>query len=107
LRVPVATYAPWSLRLGMPGGVDELRDFTGTWIPFAQSDDQAGALGDPRPSLAAAYGSKEDYMKRARAAARDLVLEGFLLSEDVPRALARTEELWDWVAASAPEPPAN
>ncbi|NNF26596.1 MAG: hypothetical protein HKN73_05140 [Gemmatimonadetes bacterium] len=107
LRVPVATYAPWSLRLGMPGGVDELRDFTGTWIPFAPSDGVAGALGDPRPSVAAAYGSKDDYMKRARAAARDLVLEGFLLSEDVPRALARAEELWDWVAASAPEPPAN
>ena len=107
LRVPVATYAPWSLRLGMPGGVDELRDFAGMWIPLAPTDDAARAIEDPRPSLAASYGSREEYLKRARAAARDLVLEGFLLSEDVPRALARAQELWDWVAASVPDPPSN
>ena len=105
LRVPVATYAPWNLRLGMPGGVDELRDFTGTWIPLAPSPESAEVLGDPRPSLPELYGSKDDYLRRARAGARDLVLEGFLLSEDVPRVLTRAEDLWDWVERQPSEVP--
>lgn len=100
LRVPVATYTPWSLRQGFEGGEDALLDFTGTWIPLPPDGEEGEEESDPRPALSDLYPTREAYMKRARAAARDLVLEGFLLSEDVPRVLARAEALWD-LAASA------
>ena len=97
LRVPLATYAPWSLRHGYVGGADELMDFRGTWIPLPRTPEEAAEDGDTRPAVATLYGSREAYRKRVRAAARDLVLEGFLLSEDVPRVLFRADELWELV----------
>lgn len=97
LLVPLATYTPWSLRLGAPGAVDELRDFQGTYVPLPQDEVARRASGDPRPSAQALYGTNEAYLKRARAAARRLVLAGYLLSEDVPRVLVRAQEHWAFV----------
>jgi len=97
LLVPVATYAPWSLRWGYPAATDELVDFLGTYIPFPASDAAGRAAGDPRPSLEALYGGKERYLAEARRAAAALVGRGFLLDGDVARVLVRAEREWEWV----------
>ncbi len=34
LRVPIATYTPWNLRIGMAGNNGELTNFRGTYLPF-------------------------------------------------------------------------
>ena len=110
ILVPVATYAPWCLRIGVPGGVGELADFYGTWCPLARTKSEREATGDPRPSLEELYASKEDYLERARQAARNLVARRFLLEEDIPRVLARAEEQWTWIFANpfpVPEPSAD
>jgi len=55
----------------------------GSFIAFAAT--QAGRGADPRPSLQERYGSKANYVKQVEAAARQLLREGFLLSEDAER----------------------
>lgn len=104
VRVPVATYAPWNLRVGFPEGTThELTNFRGTFVPLPRDEEEAEAAGDPRPSLETLYHSKEAYLTRVAAAARDLVEKGVLLSEDVGRVVVRAEALWDWVM-EAPDP---
>ncbi len=97
LQAPLATYAPWNLRTGYPAATDELVDFLGTWIPFPRTEAERKAGGDPRPSLEALYGTKERYLQVAGRAATSLAERGLLLGEDIPRALARAEDLWNWV----------
>jgi hypothetical protein len=105
LRVPIATYLPWSLRgPGAPAYPDELSDFLGTFVPFPRTEAERRASGDPRPSLEALYGNRTDYMKRVVVAVQDLLNRGLLLPEDAGRAGVRAAELWDWWMASGPGP---
>ncbi|MFQ5537260.1 MAG: alpha/beta hydrolase domain-containing protein [Gemmatimonadota bacterium] len=97
LRVPVATYAPWSLRWGYPAARNELADFRGTWIPLPATEAERRRRGDPRPSLESLYGSRARYVQLLRLAARELAEEGFLLPEDVNQVMERGERLWDWL----------
>jgi Alpha/beta hydrolase domain len=97
LRAPLATYTPWALRTGFPGGTEELMDFTGTFVPLPRDEAERRARSDPRPSIEAIYGNREGYMERARQAAAQLAAEGFLLPGDVTRVLSRAEKMWDWV----------
>lgn len=92
---PLATYTPWSLRLGRAGPQHELNDFTGLYIPLPRTEAEREAAGDPRPSLEALYGSKAGYVRRLREAAVRLVSRGLLLAEDVQPALERIEAAWD------------
>jgi len=101
LRAPVATYAPWNLRVGYPAAQDELVDFLGTWIPLPANETERARTGDPRPSLAALYGARDDFMARVRQAAADLSAEGFLLPGDEPVAVSRAAAMWDWVQQHA------
>lgn len=93
---PLATYTPWSLRTGLPGPQDELRDFFGTWLPFAKDDNARG--DDPRPSVSALYKNKDEYLARAKQATKELVERGYLLEEDTPRVMERAEKTWDEIA---------
>jgi len=97
LRVPLATYAPWSLRRGAPAATDELRDFTGTFAPLPRTPEEAGESGDTRPSVKVLYGSEEGYMERVRTAVRSLVEDRLLLPRDLSSAIARAEALWAFV----------
>ena len=101
VRAPLATYTPWCLRVGYPGGANELTDFYGTFIPLPRTDAERTQTGDPRPSIESMYASRNDYLARVRDEARVLVAEGFLLPEDQPYALERAARYWDWIKAEA------
>lgn len=90
ILAPVATYTPWSLRIGLPGPQSELRDFVGMRIPLPSTR----AEGDARPGIGELYGSKEDYAEKAAMAAERLVREGFLLEEDLERVLEAARGRW-------------
>ncbi|MCI0400674.1 MAG: hypothetical protein L0Z68_05165 [Gammaproteobacteria bacterium] len=98
LRVPLATYTPWSLRLGLPGDSHELMDFIGMDIPFPWTQLKRRQTHDPRPCVESLYASRSDFLARVRLAAESLVRDGFLLPEDVPRVLARSDRTWQWLA---------
>lgn len=99
LLAPLATYAPWLLRGG--GGTDagELVDFLGTYVPLPRTEGERQRTGDDRASLERRYPEKRAYLDAATRAADSLVAAGLLLREDVPRALARAEQHWDWLTS--------
>jgi len=101
VRVPLATYTPWSLRTGLPGPQGELADFRGTFIPLPWDAAEKRRTGDPRPAVRSLYDGRDDYLREARAAARALVQDGLLLEEDVERVMRRAGELWDWMEERA------
>lgn len=70
----------------------------GSTIPFARDAAERVRRGDPRPSVAERYASREAYLERVRAAAEALVAVRHMLAEDVEAAVARGGRLWDWVA---------
>ncbi len=92
--VPLATYTPWSLRLGMPGPTDELRDFVGMTIPLPGTREERVAREDPRPSIAELYESKQAFLDTVRLAGEQLVHDGFMLGEDLPRAIEAASRRW-------------
>jgi hypothetical protein len=97
ILAPLATYTPWNLRIGYPGGTDELTDFTGTYIPLPRNDSVAEEAGDARPSISSMYRDKAGYLTAAQQAAELLVAQGFLLQEDVAAVVQRSGQHWDWV----------
>jgi len=82
LQVPLGTHTGWNLRRK-----DFMEDrscfLEGSFVAFAATKAERGA--DPRPSLEERYASKANYLKQVEAAARQLLREGFLLSEDAER----------------------
>ncbi len=93
IAVPLGTYTPWALRIGMAGPKDELRDFYGTWLPLSKTaNDQ-----DARPSIADRYTGKDDFLEKAKSVAKSLTGAGYLLEEDVPRVMNRAAQTWDWI----------
>jgi hypothetical protein len=99
LRVPLATYAPWSLRIGAPANQDEIDDFWGTYIPLPVSRAEKQSTGDPRPAIGVLYDGRADYMQQVRQAADALIDEGFLLPDDRDRVIDRAGAAWDWAHA--------
>ena len=95
IRVPLATYAPWSLRVGLPGPQDELADFRGTTIPLPQGQQERQRTGDPRPAIESLYPSRAAYLTEVEAAAIELIEEGFLLEHDKDRVLEAAADRWD------------
>ena len=89
LSVPLATHTGWNLRHESVGNPDLVIGITGGlagWtLPFAATRAEREANGDTRLSIDERYASREEYLSRVRAAARELVAAGYVLAEDLPR----------------------
>jgi hypothetical protein len=83
VTVPVGTHTGFDPRHPDTGGAGQLLDYLGSTVPFAATEDERVARGDPRPSVAARYADRADYLDQVRAAARVLVADRLLLEEDV------------------------
>jgi hypothetical protein len=79
IAVPLGTYTGWNVYRAQP---DELADRDGSLIPFARTQAEREAAGDPRPALAERYGAREAYIAKVEAAAAALVAERLLLPAD-------------------------
>ena len=97
VRVPLATYTPWSLRSEFAGGKNELVDFRGNFIPLPRTEEEKVQRGEPRPSSFSLYKSRDDYLSKIREAAGSLVRERFLMPEDKAYVIKRAESYWDWI----------
>ena len=60
----------------------------GAYIPLPDTPEERKATRDPRRSVLERYASKEAYVAAIKAAAEKLATEGFMLQEDVERAIA-------------------
>jgi Alpha/beta hydrolase domain len=98
LQVPLATYTGWNLRDPSIGAPDLRLSFLGSFLPFARTASDRKVSGDPRPSIAERYVSREEYMGKFAEAAMNLVRDRFLLREDLPAVLERGQREWNEIA---------
>src|SRR5262249_44128412 len=74
VQAPLGTYTGWSVRRrGLGHGA--MVSLTGSYIPFADSEEERLQTGDPRPSVLARYESAKAYVAAIRRAAEALVAE--------------------------------
>ncbi len=92
VEAPLGTCTGWNLR-ARGFGHGAMHEFTGSYVPFPDTDSEAAMTGDPRASLLARYGDAGGYQRAIEAAARRLVDERLMLEEDVDRVVARAR---DW-----------
>jgi len=71
----------------------------GTTLPFAATEGER-ARGDPRPSIAARYSDRDDYVAKARAAATALAAARYILDEDIDLAVELAAKRYDVLARS-------
>ncbi len=95
VAVPVATHAGFNVRHPASGGSGQILEYIGLTLPFAKDEAARGQRGDPRPSIEARYGGRDDYLERVGAAARALVEARLLLAEDIEVCVGIAAERYD------------
>ena len=81
LAAPIATHTGWNLRRA-GFAEDEQCAGTGSFIPFATSDAERQASGDPRRSVEERYPDHQAYVRAVSEAADALVRDRLLLRRD-------------------------
>ena len=95
LRVPLGTFTGWNPRHPDQGAPGDLMSMMGSTLPFCRDADERARRGDPRPSIAERYASRDQYLARVRAACAELVGFRHMLAEDVDAVVARAGRQWD------------
>jgi hypothetical protein len=96
VAVPLGTYTGWNLRAAEYGAEGMLAGLEGMYLPFAATAAERRERGDPRPSVAERYTTRDIYIARVADAALELHEDGFLLPEDVTTILrvATRRQFW-------------
>ncbi len=87
VTVPLATYTGWALRSGV--WANDGCESAGQYIPFARTEAERMASGDPRPSIEERYPSFGQYYSGVIRAIDGLVKDRLMLCEDADDAQAR------------------
>jgi hypothetical protein len=87
VTVPLATYTGWSLRRGVHA--NDGCEANGQFIPFAMTEAERAAKGDPRASVENRYPTFAAYHAKVRDALNDMVEDRLLLCEDTASEEAR------------------
>jgi hypothetical protein len=90
LLVPIGTYTGWNelaAGYGKGGGCG----FIGGFIPFARTEADRRAAGDPRPSLAERYRDHAGFVARVKTVAGEQVAQGWLLPGDAEKLIRQAE----------------
>jgi len=99
LAAPLATFTGWNPRHPEQGAAGDLMQMMGSTLVFARTREERERHGDPRPSIAERYASREAYLAAVRAAAVALASARHALAEDVVAMVERAGRRWDWVMA--------
>jgi hypothetical protein len=84
VEVPLGTYNGWSLRREGFAEGDQFWN-TGSFVPFARTEAEREASGDPRPSIEERYPTHEAYVDAVRRVCEARVAERLMLQEDADR----------------------
>jgi hypothetical protein len=95
ITVPVATYTGWNLRHPAIGGPGQTLSLLGSTFPFPATPAERQSSGDPRPSIAERYPTREEYLRRVQHAAKALVAQRYLLAEDLPTITEQAAQRYD------------
>ncbi len=102
MLVPLGTRTGFNTRNEAAGFPWATGRWDGAFVPFARTEAERQAAGDPRPSLAARYASRADYEAKLRAAAATVVAHRFLLVDEVDALVAEAGSLYDRIMAHDP-----
>jgi hypothetical protein len=102
IRAPLGTYAGWNRMADETGFGWALDRFQGSFQPFARTEAERRAAGDPRPSLEARYPTRDAFVAATRAAAVGAVADRTLLAEDVNGVVGGQTAFYDRIMAHAP-----
>ena len=83
VSVPIATHTGFAPRHDSNGGDGQILEYMGSSVPFAQTEAIRDKTADPRPSIEARYADRDDYLAKISDAAKGLVAERHLLTEDI------------------------
>jgi hypothetical protein len=100
--LPLGTRTGFNTRNEAAGFSGATGRWDGSFLPFARTEAERRASGDPRPSLDARYVSRAAYEEKVRAAAADVVRRGFLLPQDVDALVSEAGGLYDRIMARDP-----
>ena len=95
VAVPLGVFTGWNPRHPEQGAPGDIMSMMGSTLPFARTAAERARGGDPRPSIAERYPSRDDYLRRVRAAAVALVSARHMLAEDVDGVMERAARQWD------------
>ena len=105
LQAPLGTYTGWALLKPGEGGPD-LCGQNGQFFPFAATEAERLAAGDPRPSLEKRYASAAAYRAQVAAAIAAQVRARLMLAEDGPAVLADAVDQYTRHSLRGPDAPA-
>ena len=94
VAVPLATYTGWNLFNAESGPPTLLSSMQGSYIPLPKTRIDGERAKDPRPSIEERYPSREQYLARVSAAARELVQQGYLLEDDIVKVVELANDHW-------------
>jgi len=101
VAAPLATFMGWNLRKDS----EVMAGIVGSTLPFAETEEDRAAEGDPRPSIQARYPSRQSYLNAVRTAAMALMEDRLLLAEDLDRCVAAGGKRWDKRPGAASKQP--
>lgn len=102
LVAPLGSRTGWNVRAAETGFGDYQGRFDGSFVPFARTEAERAARGDPRPSIAARYPTKAAFLLKVRAAANAEAKRGFVLAEEIDGLVAAQGAFYDRVMAHDP-----
>ena len=76
--------------IGITGGL------AGWTLQFPRTPADREASGDPRLSIEERYTSRDDYLTRVQDEAQSLADQGYMLTEDIPDAVERAGQRYDY-----------
>lgn len=94
--VPLATTTGWNFRSEAIGNPGDIYSLLGSYLPFPVTKAERISRQDPRVSIEERYQGRDDYLKRVRSAALDLVRGRYLLQEDVEAVVERASAHWEY-----------
>jgi hypothetical protein len=96
IAAPVGTYGGWNFRSPAIGRPDQLFGEMGSFHPLPRTREERLESGDSRLSIAERYTSRDAYIARVTAVAKQLVQDRFLLTEDLNDPIDQAVALYDW-----------
>jgi hypothetical protein len=96
IAVPLATHTGWNYRRPEIGAPDRLASEIGSYLPLPKTRADARRTGDGRISIEERYTTKQAYLDRISAVARELVEQRYLLAEDVAHLVAQAAAHYEW-----------
>ena len=94
LEAPLGTYLGWNITAGgtRPFHQNQICNYAGGMIPFADTAAKRKAAGDPRLSLEERYGTHAGYVAAVRKATLKAKQAGFLMDWDATRLIKEAED---------------